>query len=68
MIIKEASRWVGNAGASEHLSSYLEKIKEIEKDSQFIPEKYENFKKMTYLEEDLNLFTRTWIHEQLKAQ
>jgi len=63
MIIKEASRWIGNAGASEQLHSFLEKIKEIEKDSQFLPEKYESFKKITYLEEDLNLFTRTWIHE-----
>jgi hypothetical protein len=33
MIIKEANRWNGNPGASEHLHSYLEKIREIEKDS-----------------------------------
>jgi hypothetical protein len=65
-IIKEASRWVNTPGVSEHLQSYLDKIKEIEKDSQFIPEQYENFKKMNYLEEDLNQFTRSWIHEQLK--
>lgn len=54
---------MGNPGVSEHLQSYLDKIKEIEKDSQFIPEPYENFKKMSYLEEDLNQFTRSWIHE-----
>ncbi|MFO0117849.1 MAG: hypothetical protein ACK521_09640 [bacterium] len=53
-------------GVSEHLQSYLDKIKEIEKDSQFIPEQYENFKRLNYLEEDLNQFTRSWIHEQLK--
>jgi hypothetical protein len=32
-IIKEASKWIGNPGASESLHSFLEKIKEIEKDS-----------------------------------
>ena len=67
-IIKEATKWVGQPGISEHLQSYLDKIKEIEKDSQFIPEQYENFKKNTYLEEDLNQFTRSWIHEQLRLQ
>jgi hypothetical protein len=57
---------VNTPGVSEHLQSYLDKIKEIEKDSQFIPEQYENFKRLNYLEEDLNQFTRSWIHEQLK--
>lgn len=59
---------MGKQGASEHLAAFLDKIKEIEKDSQFIPEQYENFKKRTYLEDDLNSFTRSWINDQLKLQ
>ena len=32
-IIEEATKWVNTAGASENLEQYLEKIKEIEKES-----------------------------------
>lgn len=38
-IIEEASKWV-KKGQSENLEIYLDKIKEIEKDAQFIPDSY----------------------------
>ena len=57
-IIEEAQKWVHSEGASEHLESYLEKIKEIEKESQFIPDSYESFKKKSYMDLDLNEYTR----------
>ena len=44
-------------GASDNLESYLEKIKEIEREAQFIPDSYDLFKRKTYLDVDLNLYT-----------
>jgi len=70
-IIDEAQRWVHTQGASEHLESYLEKIREIEKESQFIPDSYESFKKRTYMDLDLNEYTRKAIlleREQLRKR
>lgn len=70
-IIEEASRWLHTPGASEHLESYLDKIKEIERESQFIPDTYESFKKRTYMEVDLNEYTRKVIlleKEQLRKR
>jgi len=58
-IIDEASKWVGTQNASEHLDSYLEKIKEIEKESTFVPEGYDIFKR-EFLRVDLNLHTRQY--------
>lgn len=60
-ITEEASKWVNTAGASENLEIYLEKIKEIEKESQFIPDSYESFKRKTYLDVDLNEYTEQQI-------
>jgi len=60
-ITEEASKWVNTAGASENLEGYLEKIKEIEKESQFIPDSYESFKRKTYLDVDLNEYTEQQI-------
>ena len=60
-IIEEATKWVNTAGASENLEQYLEKIKEIEKESQFIPDPYESFKRKTYLDVDLNEYTEQQI-------
>ena len=39
-IIEEASKWVGTDKAGDNLEAFLEKIKEIERDSQFIPDSY----------------------------
>jgi len=63
-ITEEAQKWVNTAGASENLEGYLEKIKEIEKESQFIPDSYESFKRKSYLEFDLNEYTE----QQIKAE
>ena len=60
-ITEEASKWVNTAWASENLEGYLEKIKEIEKESQFIPDSYESFKRKTYLDVDLNEYTEQQI-------
>ena len=62
-IIGEASKWVNTPGASDSLKSFLEKIKEIERDSQFIPEKYSDFKRGHYLSEDLNDYARKVIEK-----
>ena len=62
-IIEEAQKWV-NQGQSENLEIYLEKIKEIEKDSQFIPDSYESFKRRAYLDKDLNLYTKELIKSE----
>ena len=51
---------MGTVNASENLEQYLEKIKEIEKDSHFIPDSYDSFKR-DYLKFDLNQHTRTQI-------
>ena len=62
---------MNSAGASEHLESYLEKIKEIEKESQFIPDSYESFKKRSYIDFDLNEYTRKVLaleREQIKKR
>ena len=66
-IIEEASRWVGTTNASKQLAEHLEKIKQIEQDSQFLPDSYENFHKKTYLEFDLNEHTRSYV-ERLQQQ
>ena len=42
-IIEEASRWVDTEYASKSLAEHLEKIKQIEHDSNCLPDKYENF-------------------------
>lgn len=60
-IIEEASRWVETNHASKVLAEHLEKIKQIEQDSQFLPDSYENFHKMKYLEFDLNEHTRSYV-------
>jgi hypothetical protein len=39
-ITEEAARWVGTDKAGENLDVYLDKIKEIEKEAQFIPSSY----------------------------
>jgi hypothetical protein len=65
-IIEEASKWVNTSNASENLESYLEKIKEIEKDSQFIPDTYESFKR-DHLKFDLNKHTRDLIVAEREA-
>lgn len=70
-IIEEATKWVGTPGASEHLESYLDKIKEIEKESTFVPDSYESFKKRSYMDIDLNVYTRKAIlaeKEQIKKR
>ena len=62
---------MGTKGASENLVSYLDKIKEIEKESQFIPDSYDSFKRNTYIDQDLNLYTEILIkreREQLKLK
>ena len=62
---------MGTEGASENLVSYLDKIKEIEKESQFNPDSYDSFKRKTYLDQDLNLYTENLIkreREQLKLK
>jgi hypothetical protein len=66
-IIEEASKWVNTSNASENLESYLDKIKEIEKDSQFIPDTYESFKR-EHLKFDLNKHTRDLIAAEREAQ
>ena len=43
------------------MESYLEKIKEIEKDSTFVPDSYESFKKRQYMDVDLNDYTKKLI-------
>jgi len=48
------------------LEGYLEKIKEIEKDSQFIPDTYESFKRNS-LNFDLNKHTRDLIAAEREA-
>lgn len=45
---------MGTDKASENLESYLEKIREIEKEANFIADSYESFKRKTYLDIDLN--------------
>lgn len=67
-IIQEATKWVNNSGASDQLESFLLKIKEIEKESQFIPEKYENFKQGTYLDCDLNEVARKMIKAEYQRK
>ena len=66
-IIEEASRWVETNHASKVLAEHLEKIKQIEQDSQFLPDSYKNFHKMKYLEFDLNEHTRSYV-ERLQQQ
>lgn len=56
--MQEASRYVNTTFASEGLKNYLDKIQEIENQSQFIPDSYEGFKRGTYLDTDLNEHTR----------
>jgi hypothetical protein len=58
---------VGTSNASEQLEGYLEKIKEIEKDSHFIPDTYETFKR-DHLKFDLNKHTRDIIAADREAQ
>lgn len=68
-IIEEATKWVGTSDASEHLESYLEKIRDIEKESKFVPDSYDQFKKRQYMDVDLNDYTRKAIlaeKEQMK--
>jgi len=65
-IIEEASKWVNTTNASENLEQYLDKIKEIEKDSQFIPDTYESFKREN-LKFDLNKHTRDLIVAEREA-
>lgn len=60
-ITEEATKWVKTPGASDNLDSYLEKIKEIEREAQFIPDSYDSFKRKTYLDVDLNLYTQQHI-------
>ena len=67
-IIEEASKWV-KKGQSENLEVYLDKIKEIEKDAQFIPDSYQSFKRRNYLDKDLNVYTQELIkHEQQRKK
>ena len=56
-IIEEASKWVGTDKAGDNLEAFLEKIKEIERDSQFIPDSYQSFQRMKHLKVDLNAYT-----------
>lgn len=65
-IIEEATKWVNTSNASEQLEGYLEKIKEIEKDAQFIPDTYESFKRDS-LKFDLNKHTRDLIAAEREA-
>lgn len=51
---------MNTSNASENLEQYLEKIKEIESDSQFLPDKYDSIK-VSYLNFDLNKHTRELI-------
>ena len=46
------------------MESYLDKIREIEKESQFIPDSYESFKRKAYLDKDLNQYTREHIRSE----
>ena len=48
---------MNTSGASENLEGYLEKIREIEKDANFITDTYESFKRKEYLDKDLNAYT-----------
>jgi hypothetical protein len=66
-IIEEATKWLNTPNASENLESYLDKIREIEKDSQFIPDSYESFKR-DYLKYDLNKHTKDLIESEREAQ
>ena len=52
------------------MEAYLEKIKEIEKDAQFLPDSYESFKRGTYLDKDLNSYTQELVRleQQLKKK
>ena len=56
--MQEASRYINTTSASEGLKGYLDKIHEIENQSQFIPDSYEVFKRNTYLDTNLNEYTR----------
>lgn len=60
-IIDEATQWVGTEQASQHLDAYLQKIRVVERDSQFIPDTYESFKRNAYLDTDLNDYTRRLV-------
>lgn len=70
-VIEEAAKWQGTQSASEHLDAYLEKIREIEREAQFIPDTYEGFKKRSYLDTDLNAYTQKVVAlemEQLRKR
>ena len=65
-IIDEASRWVNTDYASKQLAEHLEKIKQIEQDSNQLPDSYEYFTKKKFLEFDLNEYTRSYIEKLQK--
>lgn len=50
------------------LEQYLEKIKEIEKESHMLPEDYSTFRNNKYLKLDLNEFTKKTIAQSRKEQ
>ena len=58
-IIDEAKRWNGTSQASKLLADHIDKIQQIEKEKNPIPETYENFNRRKALDYDLNEYTRT---------
>ncbi len=67
-ICEEAQKWVGTDKASENLEGYLEKIREIEKEANFIADSYESFKRLTYLDMNLNQYTEQVIKLQREKE
>jgi hypothetical protein len=59
---------VGTDKASENLEGYLEKIREIEKEANFIADSYESFKRLTYLDMNLNQYTEQVIKLQREKE
>ena len=54
-LIEEASKFKGTRWASENLGSFLDKIREIEEESRFVPQSYDSFVKTYKRDFDFNL-------------
>lgn len=63
LIFEEASRWRHSPYASDHLNSYLDKIKLIVDESRQLPETYENFVAENPVKADLNLIAQTKVKQ-----